>query len=419
VNVGQKNPMTVPIFSNGGVAPGMVHVTVTDGSGNLVSAGDVTLGAYERTDFGFTYTPTAEGPYDLVTRVTPLDVKQAETANDAQRSTGWAGPSDPKVLVVDDDGMLDSEATTTGALAALGVPYAIVTRHVDAATMARYQAVVWESSIDRGAGQLDEADRAAIAQYLDGGGKLLLTSDRVAGALEVDGAGDFLRKYFGAATVDTDTYGSEVSAVPKGDLLGGRTIGLQPFAVRPFMDTLAVAKTKAGTAGPVAAIKGTGKPDRDGQLLGTHVDANAEHNGFQTVLLSFNLSQVDSPDDAVATLRAVLGSFGVDSGAPLPSATGVIYHSTVRQQVNGRDIPVRATILGTKGAQLLYRHHRTGEYIAVPMTAGAEPGTWTATIPGGDVTPDGVDYFIQAGGTTDPRGAGTSSLAHTVSVAIS
>jgi hypothetical protein len=169
----------------------------------------------------------------------------------------------------------------------------------------------------------------------------------------------------------------------------------------------------------VAAIQGSGKADRDGQLLGTFVNGNAEHNGFQTVLLSFNLSQVDSPDDAVGILRAALQSFGVDAHEQAASAAGTIYHSTVRQQVNGRDIPIRATILGADAPQVLYRHHRTGDYIAIPMTAGAEPGTWTATIPGSDVTPDGVDYLIQSGASTDPRGAATSGLAHTVSVAIS
>lgn len=420
ISARRSNALTVPIFSNGSVAPGVVRVAVRDATSRLVAAGTVTLGGYERKDFTFTYKPKREGAFELTTEVDPARaLAERVEGNNNQASTLWAGPANPKVLVVDDDGLLDSEDAITGGLAALGVPYAIATRHVDAATMASYEAVVWESSIDRGAGQLDEVDRAAIATYLDGGGRLLLTSDRAAGAIVADGGTDFLHDYFGAEVVDTDTYGIPVDAVGSGDLLGSSAIGLQPFAVRPFMDTLALATSTKGAPVALTAIQGTGKEGRDGQLLGVRLDADGASGGFRSVLLSFNLSQVTNPADAVGALRAVLDHFDVAMRAPLSPETPIVYSTSVRGQVSGRDLPVRAIVLGGGGTPaVLYRHHGHGRYVALPMQPGGEPGTWVAVIPGSAVTPDGLDYVIRAGGVTDPRSFGATGLAHVVAVAI-
>ena len=136
-----------------------------------------------------------------------------------QKSTGWASPASPSVLIVDDDGPGDTERVHAGALAALGIPYAIAERHVSAEEMASYDAVIWASTLDRIEGQLDEDDRAAIAEYLGGGGKLWLSSNRAIEALTVAGEEAFAATWFGVESVDIDSYYRPVRFVTD-DILG-------------------------------------------------------------------------------------------------------------------------------------------------------------------------------------------------------
>ena len=83
------------------------------------------------------------------------------------------------MLIVDDDQVLANEQAIAGGLAALGIPYAIAKAHPSAKLMSKYAAVVWEASVDRYEGQLDKYDRAALRSYLNGGGRLLITSNRI------------------------------------------------------------------------------------------------------------------------------------------------------------------------------------------------------------------------------------------------
>ena len=53
------------------------------------------------------------------------------------------------MLIVDDDGPGDTEQAYAGALAALGIPYAIAEKHVSAEEMSAYDAVIWVSTLDR------------------------------------------------------------------------------------------------------------------------------------------------------------------------------------------------------------------------------------------------------------------------------
>ncbi len=420
---GAANNMVVPVFSNGGVAPGPTTVTVRqDGpKGPVIATGPISLGAYERKDFAFSWTAPLEGARVLYVRTDLAPGTEALTGNNQQATTLFVGPSAPEVLVVDDEGLLPNERVYAGALSALGVPYAVAGRHVDAATMAQYAAVIWESAIDRMDGQLDANDRAAIAAYLDGGGKLLFTSPRGAGAVEAAGDSAFLQKYFGATTLHTDTYGGGVDAIGTGDLLGTASVNLQPYPVRPFLDTLALATSSAGTPVGLNAISGTGKAGRDGELLGVRLDADAAHHSFQSALLSYNLSQLTDLDQAVSTLGALLKHFGVATPGNTSPATGGLrfMNSPVRQRVSGQAIAVRSFVFGNGATVpvLLYRSELTGGWVSRPMTAGAAPGVWSATIPGNLVTPAGVDYFLTVGSKADIALSG-SGLFHTVGSAL-
>jgi M6 family metalloprotease-like protein len=425
VTAGKANAFSVPVFSNGGVAAGATRVTVKNGK-TVVADGTVNLGAYERTEFPFTFTPAAEGPYSLTVTVDPANaLAEGSESNNAQTATGWSGPANPTVLIVDDEGYSDGEDAYTGALAALGVPYAVASGHVDAATMSQYSGVIWVSSIDRGPGQLDAGDRAAIAEYLGGGGRLWLASNRAAGALETVGANDFLAGWFGADSIETTTFDEPYTVSGTGDALGSIGFTLQAYPVRPFSDVVGLASSGVhGDAAQVLRINESHKPGRDRAPFGTRVQGDAAHGGFRTVLTPFSLSQTTTPDVAIRLTRSVLSYFGVATGQyTVTSAKPLVYHTSLRFQVSGRETPVTAIVLGgrDRSTSLFHRAHGTATYTTVAMTPGAEPGSYVGVIPGSRVTPSGLDYYLRSGGkngTFDPAPAASSALNHAIAVGI-
>jgi M6 family metalloprotease-like protein len=425
VTAGAENPMSVLAFSNGGEAPGDVSVTVREGgpSGPVVFSDTVDMAAYERRELEFSYTPDAEGPYTLYTTVsTPGD----DVPNDAQATTGWAGPASPSVLVVDDEGYTDGEEAYTGALAALGVPYAVATQHVTKDVMDAYDAVIWVAAIDRGPGQLDKDDRDAIADYLDGGGRLWLASNRAIGAAEVDEAADFAAGYFGAATEEVTTLEKEHTVAGTGTVFPeDLSFDLQPYPIRPFSDILEVPESGVfGTSKLTLTLAKANKTGRDGKGFGTRVEGDADHGSFRTVLTPFSLSQASTADTWVTVTRSVLDDLGVDLDQyTAASADPLVFHPAVRFQVSGVDTPVSAVVLGGTDGQpvtLFYRVHGDDAFTSLAMTQGDEPGVYDAVIPGEDVTPSGLDYYVKAGShsTYDPAAAESGELTHAIAVAI-
>jgi hypothetical protein len=329
------------------------------------------------------------------------------------------------VLIVDDDGYIDGEDAYAGALAALGVPYAITGQHPSAEELSLYDAVIWSSSIDRGPGQLDADDRAEIAAYLDDGGRMWLASNRAIGAAEVEDDAAFAAGYFGAATEETTTLTTPHTVTGTGTVFPGElSAELAPYPIRPFSDLVVLADGAFGTAELTLTLTQVEKIGREGSAMGTRVVGDAEHGNFRTVLTTFNLSQATDADSWVAMTRAVLDDLGVDTDQyEVASDDPLVYQTDVRFQVSGRDTPVRAIVLGGDPGQpvtLNYRVHGDPSYTSMAMVPGDEPGTYRAVIPGDDVTPSGVDYFIHAGtsSTFDPAPSRTGQLAHAIAVAV-
>jgi len=448
LSAGRKNRMQVPVFSNGGHAAGPVDVVVHEGSANgpVVARRTVKLGSFERKYVGFRYQPSAEGPVKLVTVVDPKDkLSEASEANQVQSSTLWAGPADPKVLIVDDDQVLSHENAIAGALGSLGIPYAIMSAHPTAATMEKYDAVIWSSGVDRYEGQLDSADRAAISSYLDGGGRLLLTGNRVLDSITTVGSPQtpsdvpaFGAHYFGARTPEGNTsyiVSQFMSSVMSGaGLLSGVDVASHPSPARQFVGLAGLSTAGTGVDGATVAPFGTVtsifSPDQnllgavtkeaDEPSIGLAVDGDDAHHGFKSAVLGWNLGDDNNAGQTVAALRKILDHFGVAaSDKPLKPAHRVIYTSAVRDSVSGREVPVTAVVLGGKGKAtptLHYRRHDLGKFYSVAMQPGGEPGTWVGVIPAKAVTPDGVDYYIQAGSTRSPYGA--KRLFHSIAVAM-
>jgi M6 family metalloprotease-like protein len=422
-NAGRSNAMTVPVFNNGGKAVPSATVTVREGS-RVVAQGSVTgLGAYTRTAFDFSWTPSEEGAHTLVTTVTSSG--NALSGNDVQATELWVGPAAPRVLVVDDDGAVDQDVAIAGSLSALGVPYAVVSEHPDAATLASYEAVVWEAGGDRAVGQLDAGDVAALSTYLDGGGMLLLSSNRAVSALAEPpgrtnpGASEsgaaFALRYLGAASGGVEPMTKDTELTGTGLLSGPHRLTVCPG--RCTLDPIVPSDEARGDVQPLF----TSPANDEGETYGVAVTGDS---GFRTMTLGYNLSQHATADQTTEVLRRALGFFGVATAAPTVSTVEpVVYHSAVRQAVSGKPVQVRAVVLGGRGDQpvtLHYRRHGKGSYVAQSMVAGSAPGSWHGVIPGTAVTPDGVDYFLKAGRATtyDPPAARDRSVVHAIAVAI-
>ena len=425
LDAGRSNIIPVPVFNNGDVAVGSVGVQVRLGSstGPLIANGTVSnLAPYSRSEFGFEYTPSSEGPLAFVVTVDPANaLGERSERNNTERTVVNVSPAGGRVLVVDDDGGAASEETVVGALDALDIPYDVVVGHTDADTMRRYAAVIWEAGLERYQGQMDADDRAAVAAYLDGGGRFLFASPRAVSAigepagstnpLQAEDAPQFLADYFGATWVDTMQVGGG-TVTGTGDALGADSFEMGVFAGRPLQDVFAQADSTKGTSVPLATWSKGG----EGSLMGVRVEGNAEHGAFRSVLLGFNPSQVLGADAVVNVLERSLGYLGVTGGGyPQPAKT-VVHHAAVRNAVAGAKVEIIAFVSGggIPTPTLSYRRHGDGAFVTIPMAQGRR-GVFQATIPGDAVRVDGVDYVINAGAGRSPF---TNELRHYISVGL-
>ena len=449
VVAGKPNAMSVPVFSNGSKAANGVVVTVHEGSpsGPVVATSTVDLGGFSRKEVPFTWTPKAFGQQQLVVTVDePKKLAEATEDNNSQAVTVAVGPSAPTVLVVDDDGLIGAEAAASGALAALGIPFAIAERHPTAALMKQYQAVVWVTGIERGLGQLQVDDRKEIAAYLGGGGNLLIAGNRIVDALGAppdrtnpsasDEAIAFLGNWLGARHTDgsyivvqSHPFTATGTGVLKGyaDELGvspGRGVfdvaglssagpGSNGKAVAPF------GKAAAALTFPVANYP-TINTQAETPVLGVSVTGDAKHHGFKSMVLGVSLAQQTHADQTVTLMRGAMEFFGVKTGAPLASTTPVIFHSPLRDWTSALPAPVTAEVVGAGSDPVVlhYRRHGRGGYYAVAMAPGSKAGTFTATIPGAAVTPDGLDYYVSAGSVSSPLAASSGAYGHGVGIHI-
>jgi len=130
---------------------------------------------------------------------------------------------DVQVLLVDDDGAENYETAYYGpALASTGRSFAIWPRGAAALTgsiLANFDAVVW--NIGLAYPTLDADDRAALTEYLNGGGKLFVSGQDIGWELNDIGGEAILwyRQYLHALYVADDTNDMTLDGVP-GDPIG-------------------------------------------------------------------------------------------------------------------------------------------------------------------------------------------------------
>ena len=451
LNAGKRNRMVVPVFSNGSKRAGRVQVAVHLGTakGPIVTRQRVRLHGYQRKDIHFRFRPAHEGEVRLVTVVDPRDrINEADEKNQVQSTTLWAGPRHPKVLIVDDDETLWHERAIAGALASLGVPYSIVTSHPTARTMRNYRAVIWEAAVDRYEGQLDKIDRRNLKKYLNGGGKLLMSSNRIMDAVGTVGSPQsgednvkFGAQYLGERQPNgTYIVGMERFGTMTGrGLLAKTKVRVEPSAARKFVGVAGLAQAGEATAledpeviKPFGTARGIATLDKksmagvqpseekDPAYIGISVDGDAPHNHFKTVTLGWNIGDDTNAGATVRLLKPILRHFGV----PLHSYTvhtprPVIYDATVRDQRSGVRTPITCVVLGGSGkpvVKLHFRRHNRGGFYSVRMKKAGPRGTYVGAIPANAVTPDGVDYYITAGSTSSPYRATKGLVFHGIGV---
>lgn len=429
INVGQRNQLRVPIFSNGSKAPGKVKVLLKNGT-RTVGTTTVTLGAYGRKIATFPFQPATEGPLNLSVVVDPANaVGEAIESNNKQVVTLWAGPAKPRVLIVDDDGQLQRERAVAGALAALKIPYAISANdHPNAATLKKYKAVVWSSGLDRGPGQIDEPDRAALTAYLEAGGRLLLTSNR---AIETtsskpapqstDAMVNFASRYLGIrnGVVLSMPFPTKISGT--GFMKGS----VWPVKVPPGRAFVSIAQltgngtnangVEAPAFGKVTGVAKMAKVTLDEQglvdtaaeplFMGVAVDGNAAHHGFRTITLGWNVGDAVSMSSTIDTIRRSMAHLGIKAGGYTAPRKPLIFVAPSRDSVSRVTATVSAIVVGgTAGKTVVakWRTPGTTTWHTLVLRRVGTSAVYQGVLP--KLSPSSIEFYVVSGTSRAPYG---------------
>ena len=207
------------------------------------------------------------------------------------------------LLVVDGDGGQNYDTYYTAALDQLGKPYDRTTTPPDLATLAQYNGVIWLTGVS---GNLSESNQAALADYLNGGGRLFLSGQDIGLNLHAsDFYTDYLHSKFladdsGIFTLTGQAFLSGLNIVIKG--AGGANNQFYPDGI---------AAQPEGTA----IYQYTGSPLLGGVAYsGTH----------RTVNFSFGFEAINSASQRQAVMNATLNYLGVCGTPAAPTASFVV-----------------------------------------------------------------------------------------------
>lgn len=305
-----------------------------------------------------------------------------------------------QVLVVD-AGASGQAQPLVAAVAAGGRTSALWPRRaagpLAAAELAVFPAVFWDSGDE--AATLAAADRAALAAYVAGGGRLLASGADLLGGL-VDPASPFhdpdaaswFAAVLGAAWVGDAGAATEVSGLPGDPIADGLVLRIDGNGANAAPDALVA---QGGSAGLVYA----GGQVADGQVAGVrHQAADA-----RTLCLGFGCAGLDPPADRELFLSAALdwllgdvASAGVPapsrrlSAAPNPFNPLTEINGDVRQEAAGS-----LAIFDLRGRRV--RALRNGIFVAGPFTV-----VWDGRDDSGRTLPGGtyVARLVLAGEPT-------------------
>lgn len=398
LQVGRAGTLKTRVFNHGGRATGPATVTVLDAGAVVGSKTVPTVKGYDFANVELPYTPATAGTHVFTTRVSHA-AGEIVAGNNEQDTSIYVGDAGAKVLIVDDDQNYGLEESYTGLLSALGVPFAVSGDHPSLDELKRYTAVIWVAGSTQRKDSLNSSDREALGKYLDGGGRMLLTGSRVVYGVDLsDGA--WFTKYFGAEFVGSWQFG-------RGPAKGlGQSFSLELAPGRPLLDEL---KVSGGTE--------TFRLDPEGDEAEGTIGVRYGADKFLTEVQDFSIAQVPDGETRVAMLKSSLDRFGVKgsslvAAAAIAGAAGAepeILHSPWRLRLNGEDTPIVATVTGNPiSVTLHYRKLGASSWTAVRMVESRVAGIYEAMIPGSAMTPDGLEYRIEA---VNPAGIARSPVA--------
>ena len=369
-----------------------------------------------------TLTAVAEpifGADNATSAVASSAVAASAAATTATASLAFLSKTPANILLVDDERFSKSEGKYLEALASRGnlsVDRWDTRQGVGLASsppitvLKQYSMVIWYNGYDW-FDPVSVAEQNILRQYLQGGGRLFLSSQSM---LQYTEANAFDRQYLGIGTLDFNDVISRIVGAP-GNPIGDGLVGdtLLPFpynwnlstAVQPMSGTQVVLRSNSGQPAGLANI---------GIM---RVVAGGQPAQWKTVFMPFafetlsTTTRVDLMNRVVGWLSWLGDSSLVANTSTVNIGTGVVYTLTLRADANMPSSPTQTVMISVPVAPGLQVISST----LAGFTAD-NAGSWAGVIRPGEV----MTWQFGAVVTTPPQPARVADpLTATLSVAMS
>ncbi len=413
---------------------GVIAGTVTDAStgmgvavnidvvfgGTVVKTGssDPTTGA-----FGIT---VPVGVYNLVFKPPfpyPMTDRNGVIVSEGVTTTVDVALMPAQILIVDDDAGAGYQTYFEQAVIAAGRSYLTVSTPPTAADMAMFEAVVWLTGNDYGS-TLTAADEAALAAYLDGGGRVFISGQDIGYDIRTDA---FYADYLHATYVQDDVglgavLGVPASAVGVGfafDIQGGSGANNQAYpseidVISPAQAAFAYNPEVSGAAATANQVV-KGGPEGDAITSSGGAALTFDNGTYRLVYFAFGFEAIADAATRAAVMGRVLDwlqGYPEIAHTPLGDTEDTEHPYVVTAYITSDYFPLDPSTFA-----VLY--DVGSGYLSVPMSATGTPDEYVGYIPP-QPSETAVHYYISASDveghtTTNPMGAPT--FTHTFNVA--
>ena len=364
-------------------------VVVTSSSDPGTGAYDITLpvGTYD-----LVFTPGF--PYPSATR---LGIGVSENAT----TTLNVALLPAEILIVDDDAGDGFQAAYEAAVTGAGRTYLTVGTPVTTAQMNAFDAVVWLTGDDYST-TLTAADQAALAAYLDGGGRLFMSGQDIGYDIRTEA---FYANYLKASYVQDDValggvLGEPASPVGTGfafDIKGGTGANNQEYpseidpvggGVTAFVYNAAVPEA---TSGPQLSAKATTDVGPDG--ITSSGTAGLSYEGtYRLVYFAFGFEAIAQAGDRTEVMDRVLDwlqGFPEIAHTPLGDTEDTSHPYTVTASITSDFFA-----LDPSSFAVVYRANGGADH-TIAMSATGAPNEYAAAIPAQAADTE-VEYYLRA-----------------------
>lgn len=364
------------------------QVVVTSATNPVTGAYDITLPV---------------GTYDLVFSPVfpyPATTRPGIAVMEAMTTTVDVALMPAEILIVDDDGGDAFEVYYQNAIVAAGRSYLTVGAAPTAAQMNAFDAVVWLTGDDYST-TLTVTDRAELAAFLDGGGRLFLSGQDIGYDIRTDA---FYAGYLHAAYVQDDVklgavLGNAASPVGTGfafDIKGGTGAGNQAYASE--IDPLggAISAFFYNAAVPEGASS-SGTITKNVEIGADGITASGTaglsyEGAYRLVYFAFGFEAIAEAGDRTAVMDRVLDwlqGFPEIAHTPLGDTEDTQHPHSVKAVITSDFFA-----LDPASFAVVYRASG-GPDFTVAMTATGAPDEYAGNIPA-QLADTEVEYYIRA-----------------------